>query len=161
MIPAVPKRGIAAALAASLGLAALSAAPAPEYASLSRDKVFVREGPGYDFRVLWIYRRKDLPVVILTKYDVWRRIEDSSGTIGWVHGAMLSSRRTVVVTATHAAKVRDASGPDGKTIAFAQSGVVAKLEACEARACEILASGTEGWIGKQDIWGVGAGEVFK
>ena len=150
-----------AALAAAFGLSALSAAPAPEYASFSRDKVFLREGPGYEFRVLWIYHRKDLPVVVLAKYDVWRRIEDSTGTIGWVHSAMLSGRRTVVVTGAHAAKVRDGNGPDGKVIAFAQSGVVAKLEACEARACEIMASGTEGWIDKQDIWGVGAGEVFK
>jgi SH3-like domain-containing protein len=142
-----------------VGLMGFGAAPPSPFASLSRDKAFVREGPSYQHRVLWVYRRKELPVLIIQTYDVWRKIRDNDGTTGWVHSSMLSDRRTVVVTSHTPAKIRDK--PDGKVVALAQPGVVARLEACEAEACEVSASGTEGWIKKQDVWGVSAGEVFK
>ena len=139
---------------------AIGASPPPSpYASLSRDKAFVREGPSYQHRILWVYRRKELPVLIIQTYDVWRKIRDSDGTTGWVHSSMLSDRRTVVVTSHAPAKITDK--PDGKVVALAQPGVVARLEACEAETCEVSANGTEGWIKKQDVWGVDAGEVFK
>lgn len=141
------------------GIASLGAAPpSSDFASLSRDKAFVREGPSYQYPVQWVYRRKDLPVRIIQSYDVWRKIRDNTGTTGWIHTSMLSDRRTVLVTSRAPAKIRDRHGA---VIALAQPGVVARLEACEAEACEVNASGTEGWIEKQDIWGVGAGEVFK
>jgi SH3-like domain-containing protein len=78
-----------------------------------------------------------------------------------MHESMLSNRRTVLVTSRKPAAIRRSDKPKSKPIAFAQAGVVAKLEACEAAACEISASGTEGWIQKKDIWGVRAGEVFR
>jgi SH3-like domain-containing protein len=141
-----------------VGIAGLGAAPPPQFASLSRDKAFVREGPSYQYPVLWIYRRKNFPVQIIQTYDVWRKIRDNTGTTGWVHITMLSDRRTVLVTSPKPAKIRDRRGA---VIALAQPGVVARLEACEAEACEVNASGTDGWIEKQDIWGVGASEVFR
>ncbi len=160
--------GAVSRIAGTLGavlfaLANLGAAPRPWplYMSLSRDKVFLREGPTYQHKVLWIYTRKDLPVQIIAKYDVWRRVKDSEGTVGWVHATMVSARRTVLVIAKHPAAIRADADPDSKIEALAQPGVVAKLEACEADACEISAAGTDGWIEKKDIWGVNAGEVFK
>ena len=142
-----------------VGLTGLGAAPSSPYVSLSHDKAFLREGPSYQYRILWIYRRKELPVRIIQTYDVWRKIRDSDGTTGWVHSSMLSDRRTVVVTSHTPARITDR--PGGKVVALAQPGVVARLEACEVQSCEISASGTEGWIRKRDIWGVDAGEVFQ
>jgi SH3-like domain-containing protein len=78
-----------------------------------------------------------------------------------MHDTMLSIRRTVLVTSKKPAAIRSSDDLQSKPVAFAQPGVVAKLEACEADACEISASGTEGWINKKDIWGVRAGEVFR
>ena len=155
-------KSIRPAVAALVALAALGAAPGPYYASLSRDKVFLREGPSYQHRVLWIYRRKGLPVLVLNQYDIWRRIKDSDGTIGWVSGVMLNAgRRTIVVTSKKAAPIRDDAAEAAHVIAYAQTGVVAKLEACKVDACKVSADGTEGWIDKKNIWGVGVGEVFQ
>jgi SH3-like domain-containing protein len=160
MIQGNLRKSVRLALALLAGFAALGAAPPPSpFVSISRDKAFVREGPSYQHHILWVYRRKDLPVMIIQTYDVWRKIRDSDGTVGWVHSSMLSDRRTVVVTSHIPAKITDR--PGGKVVALAQPGVVARLEACEAETCEISASGTEGWIKKQDVWGVGTGEVFK
>jgi SH3-like domain-containing protein len=162
MIQRICGKTIRTAAVLIVGLAGIGAAPpASPYMSLSHDKAFVREGPSYQHRVLWIYHRKELPVEVVQSYDVWRKIRDSDGTMGWVNGTMLSDRRTVVVTAQAPAKIRAADVPNAKVMALAQPGVVARLEACEADACEITADGTEGWIQKQDVWGVSAGEVFR
>ncbi len=159
MIQGNLRKSIRLAAALLAGAVSLGAAPPSPFASLSRDKAFVREGPSYQHHILWVYRRKELPVQIVQSYDVWRKIRDSEGTTGWVHSSMLTDRRTVVVTSHSPARITNK--PGGKVLALAQPGVVARLEACEVDACEISANGTEGWIKKQDIWGVRAGEVFR
>jgi len=162
MIPAVRVRSLALLFAALAALPAWAAEPVPPYASLASNKVYLREGPSYQHKVLWIYRRKGLPVRVLNKYDIWYRVEDSDGTKGWISNVMISTaRRTVVVTSKRAAPIKDGPDVNAHAIAYAQHGVVAKLEACKAAACEVSVDGTEGWIRKQDIWGVGVGEVFK
>jgi SH3-like domain-containing protein len=133
----------------------------PRFASLSSDKVYMREGPTYRHPILWVYHRRGLPVEIVAQYDVWRKVRDADGTAGWVHASMIAERRTVVVTAARPAPVRRSDDPRAKIIALAAKGVVAKLEACEAEACEIEAGDTQGWIDKKNIWGVRVGEVFR
>jgi len=133
----------------------------PRFASFASDKVYMREGPTYRHPILWVYRRRGLPVEIVSQYDVWRRVRDADGTTGWVHSSMIAERRTVLVTAKRPAPVRRSSDPRSPILALAQPGVVAKLEACEASACQIEASGAEGWIDKKNIWGVRVGETFR
>ncbi len=150
-------------------LSVVAAAPAragepapslPYFASLASGKVYMREGPTFRHPVLWIYRRKGLPVEVLARYDVWRRVRDVDGATGWIHSAMISDVRTVVVTAKAPAPVRRSPDPRSPILALAQYGVVAKLEACTSAACEIDAAGTDGWIEKREIWGIRTGEVF-
>jgi SH3-like domain-containing protein len=162
MILAARVKSLAPALAVLAAFPALAAQPVPQFASLASGKVYLREGPSYQHKVLWIYRRKGLPVQILHKYDIWYRVKDSDGTVGWISNVMISTRRrTVVVTSNRAAPIRDGAGVNAHAIAYAQHGVVAKLEACKADACKVSVDGTEGWIKKQNIWGVGVGEVFE
>ncbi|MGN6514949.1 MAG: SH3 domain-containing protein [Rhizomicrobium sp.] len=161
MIQGAGARIFGVVIALSVAGPACAAVPGPAFMSLARDKVYLREGPSYQHRVLWIFRRKDLPVKVLQSYDIWRRVRSPDGTTGWISRVMLSDRRTIVVTARRAAPIRDGAGAGAHVIAFAQHGVVAKLDACKATVCRISADGTEGWIAKQNIGGVGVGEVFQ
>jgi len=153
--------GLGLALLMAVTASANAADPVPRFASLASDKVYMREGPTYRHPILWVYRRKGLPVEILAQYDVWRRVRDADGTMGWVHSSMISETRMVLVTAKTPVAVRRAADSRSQILALAQPGVVAKLESCMAAACEIDAGGTEGWIEKKNIWGVKAGEVFR
>lgn len=132
----------------------------PRYASLAAEKIYLRQGPGYQSRILWVYRRKHLPVKVLAAYDVWRRVEMPDGTVGWVHSAMLSGKRTVVVTGAGKVPIRRDADPASKIVALAETGVIAKLEACEAAACEISVEGAYGWIDKKNVWGALPDEKF-
>ena len=148
------------------GCASLAAAPetievAPHYASIRRDQAFLREGPSYAHRILWIYRRKDYPVKILASFDAWRRVKDVDGTVGWMHRTQLSDKRSVLFIGFTKSPLRTDSDPKSKIVAYAAPGVVAWLKACEPQLCEVEASGTDGWVDKRNIWGVDTGEVFQ
>src|SRR3546814_13531645 len=48
----------------------------PYWASISVDRARMRKGPSIDVPVLWEYRRKDLPVRVIARHDLWRKVED-------------------------------------------------------------------------------------
>ncbi len=77
---------------------AAGAADVPAYfASMKSDKIYMRDGPGEDYQIKWVYHRKGLPVEVIGAYDAWRRVRDMDGETGWIHTALLSRERTAVV----------------------------------------------------------------
>lgn len=126
--------------------------PLPRFVSLDADEVNVRRGPGLDYRRDWVYRRQGLPVRIVDEYGHWRRIVDHDDAGGWVFHALLSGRRTVLVTA-EMADLRAGPRADALIVARAEQGVVARLGACEGSWCEITAEGHDGWVRRDEIWG--------
>ena len=133
--------------------------PLPRYVSLRAGEVNVRRGPGLEYRIDWVFRRSGLPVRVVDEYGNWRRITDSDDAGGWVYHALLTGRRMALVTApevTFRAEPDAAAAPTAR----AEQGVVAHLLQCRAEWCEVEAEGSEGWVPKGTIWGVGADEVF-
>ena len=133
--------------------------PMPRYVSLRSDKVNARRGPGLDYRIDWVFQRAGLPVRIVDEYGHWRRIVDSDEAGGWVYHALLTSRRTALVTAAEAVFRAEPSEAAAAT-ARAERGVVATLIRCRADWCEVEAKGASGWVPKAAIWGVGEEETF-
>jgi SH3-like domain-containing protein len=150
-----------AALCCAFLLLGAAAPFQPHYASIRRDKAFLREGPSYANRILWVYRRANYPVKIVASFDAWRRVKDVDGTTGWMHHTQLSDRRSVVFIGFTKSALHADADPKSKIVAFAAPGVVAWLKACEPSMCQVDATGTEGWVDKRNIWGVEAGEVFQ
>ena len=72
--------------------------PIPRFVSLRSNEVNLRTGPGTIYPVEWVFVRRGLPVEVVAEFDVWRRIRDWQGTMGWVHQSMLDGRRTVRIT---------------------------------------------------------------
>ncbi|MGF1445274.1 MAG: SH3 domain-containing protein [Pikeienuella sp.] len=146
--------------------------PLPRYVSLNASRINLRRGPGLDYRVDLEYRRKGLPVRVVDEYGQWRQVVDSDGDEGWIFHALLSGRRTVVVTArgvllrhrpvglTEGTDCADLAGLPEGAAACAERGVVARLSACERFWCLIEAGGHDGWVPKSTIWGVEPAEVF-
>lgn len=144
-------------------LAVLLAPPAQaaHYASLRSGKVFLREGPTFKHRVLFIYTRKDYPLQVLAAYDSWRRVRDVDGTVGWISQTMLADARTVLITGKGRAALRSAPSLAAPLLAEADPGVVARLKACKPQFCQISTGGLTGWIERTRIWGVDAGEIIE
>jgi len=142
---------------------ALAANPAfvAHFASLSRDKVYLRQGPGYRYRILWEYHRRGYPVRVTASYDAWRRIVDQDGSVGWIHQTMVTDARTILIIGKGRATARLSEDPRSPPVALLEPGVVARLRACKPSRCKVEVDGTAGWIDRQRLWGVNAGEVFE
>ena len=138
------------------------AAAAPDrilrYVSQRSEKAYLREGPSYAHKVLWVYRHRGYPYAVLAQFDVWRRVRTPDGTVGWMAASMLTDQRSVLVTGK--GRVQLFARPDGKVAALADPGAVARLIACTLDLCRISGEGADGWIAKSRIWGVDASDVF-
>lgn len=137
--------------------------PPPEkilrYVSQRTDKAYLREGPTYAHKVLWVYRHRGYPFAVIAEFDVWRRVRAADGTVGWMAASMLSDQRTVRVTGEGRAQLFE-KPEGGKVTALADPGAVAPLIACTLNSCHVRSEQVDGWIAKSRIWGVGRDEVF-
>jgi SH3-like domain-containing protein len=136
--------------------------PIPRFVSLRTNPINLRTGPGVRYPVDWVYMRRNLPVEVIGEFDTWRRIRDQDGAEGWVHQSMLSGKRTAVVRGGTQALRR--TGEDASEAeATVEAGVVVNVLRCpsELPYCRIEASGAQGWIKRDALWGVYAGETLE
>ena len=147
-------------LAATASRAADSDEHFPRFASFKSGETYMREGPSRETRVKWIYHRKGLPVEVLAKYDVWRRVRDADGEIGWVHVAMLSTDRMAVIVGPDNAVARQEERYGTPVAAEVQPGAIGELKSCGRLACKISFGDVEGWIDRSRLYGVYVDEVF-
>jgi SH3-like domain-containing protein len=54
----------------------------PAFASLVADTVEVRNEPGFEKAVVFVFKRAGLPVAVREHAKDWVRVEDTSGTAG-------------------------------------------------------------------------------
>lgn len=132
-----------------------SALPIPRFVSLRTDPINLRTGPGVRYPVEWVYVRRRLPVEVIAEFDTWRQIRDPDGTEGWVHQTMLSGRRTATVIAASAALRRDGADTAAQ-LANVEKGVIVAVQRCPASSdyCRVEAGGIQGWLRRDQIWGV-------
>ena len=129
--------------------------PLPRFVSLKAAEGNVRRGPSRTHRVDWVFKRRNMPLQVVSEYGHWRRVVDRDGAGGWMHYSLLSGARTALVTLD---KLPLHARPDASTrvIAYAQEGVVARLGECADGWCEVRISGIEGWSPMAHLWGAGA-----
>lgn len=132
--------------------------PIPRYVSLKAGEGNVRRGPSLSHRIDWVYRWRNMPLQIVDEFGHWRRVRDRDGAGGWMHYALLSGVRTVIVE-QDMLELRLHPAPDAKVTARAEAGVIARLGPCGPEWCRISAEGASGWVPKSALWGVDADEI--
>jgi SH3-like domain-containing protein len=138
-----------------------SGLPVPRWVTVKAERVNVRRGPSRDHEILWTYVKPGVPVEVIAEYDSWRRIRDADGSTGWVTAALLDGRRNVVVTGRVNTAILDAPKADADAVAYAQSGLVAKLVGCRGEWCEVSTRGYDGFVARDRLWGVYERETVK
>lgn len=147
--------GMAWARSGSSGL------PVPRFVSLKSDEVNVRTGPGTRYPILWVYRRAGMPVEVIEEFDMWRRIRDIEGTIGWVHKSMVEGRRNAVVRGKNAQLLRYEENDESRPLLKIEPMVTVRLVECGKNWCRVQVGGHRGWIRKKNLWGVYPEETLK
>lgn len=146
--------------AALPALAAPAAGGPPHYVSQRGSEAYLREGPSYQYKILWVYRHRGYPFLVTASFDIWRRVETPDGAVGWMSAAMLSDQRTVLITGKGRVQIRE-SAAGGKVVGLADPGAIAGLKTCTSSACHIKGEDIDGWIPRDRVWGVASGETFK
>ena len=72
------------------GLFSPARAAVLRYVSQRADKAYLREGPTFAHKVLWVYRRRGYPFAVIAQFDIWRRVQAADGTVGWMSASMLT-----------------------------------------------------------------------
>ena len=132
--------------------------PLPRYVSLKTDEGNVRRGPSLTHRIDWVFTRRDMPLQITAEHGHWRKVQDRDGAGGWVHYALLSGVRTVLVE-QDMTPIYNRPDPQSQLAARFELGVIARLGECTADWCRISAGGYRGWTLKTNLWGVDADEI--
>lgn len=134
--------------------------PIPRYVSLKGNEGNARRGPSLTHRIDWVFTSPGMPLRVTAEHENWRRVEDAEGMGGWVHYALLSGVRSVLI-ATGMAEFRMKPDPQAAVAYQAERGVVGRLMECQPDWCRVNVQGEKGWITKDALWGVDPGEVLE
>ena len=125
-------------------------------------KVGPGPGPGFQYPIIWVYHRLDLPVEVTGEFNVWRHVVAPDGGDGWVHEALLHGLRSfIVIGGRHTLR----AGPhkDAAPVAYLDKGVIGVIRRCKAGAawCQVEVDHRAGWLRRDQFWGSFAGEAIK
>jgi SH3-like domain-containing protein len=142
------------------GLRAEDKLPLPRFASLQSNEVNMRQGPGETYPIIWTYQRAGLPVEIIEEFDIWRRIRDHDGVVGWVKSTLLVGKRHVIVR-DEQRPLRKSPEAGALPVAQIDPGVILKVLECAGDWCRLEVQGYKGWMMKTEFWGVYQAETLE
>ena len=121
------------------------------YLMLKNSKVNVRMGPGLDYPVKFIYKKKYLPVKVIDKKENFRKILDHKKNGGWIHISQLKKVNSVIVLSNRLLFKKPSF--NSRPIANIDSGRLLVLKKCKKDWCEVSSQNYKGWINMDDVWG--------
>ena len=118
---------------------------------LKNNKVNVRHGPGFDFPIKFIYKKKNLPVKIIDKKENFRRIIDLKKNSGWIHSSQLSKKKSIIILEDKILfkKPTEYSKPIAKIL----TGRLLIIKNCKKEWCKIIVDNYSGWVKTDNVWG--------
>ena len=121
------------------------------FLSLKNDKVNVRYGPGFDYPVKFIYKKKFLPIKVIDEKENFRRIIDHKKNSGWIHLSQLKKVNSVIVMEDKIMFKK--SSLFSKPIANVKKGRLLIVNKCEDKWCKVETENFKGWVDKKNLWG--------
>ena len=121
------------------------------YLMLKNSKVNVRMGPGLDYPVKFIYKKKYLPVKVIDKKENFRKIIDHKKNSGWIHISQLKKVNSIIVLSNRILFKKPSF--NSRPIANIDSGRLLVLKKCKKDWCEVMSQNYKGWINMDDVWG--------
>jgi SH3-like domain-containing protein len=115
--------------------------------------VNARGGPGADYRALWRYVARGLPLQVVEETADWRRVCDPDGDLGWVRANALEGRRTVMRTAGGDLALRVRPTADAPPVAMLAARATADLVGCKGGWCRLSVDHATGWVRASEVWG--------
>ena len=121
------------------------------FLSLKNKKVNVRYGPGFDYPIKYIYKKKFLPVKVIDKKENFRRIIDHKKNSGWIHISQLKKSNSLVVLEDKI--IFSKNSKFSKPLFKLERGRLVIVKKCISNWCKIKSGNYIGWLQTQNSWG--------
>lgn len=129
----------------------------PYFASIKAKEANLHVGPGKEYKVIYKYITKTIPVLITAKYDHWRKIQDIDGDSGWMHKSLLSKDRYIMIK-DNITELFESYSADSKQIASIKKNKIVKFIAVNGDWCNVKfyyrGNSYTGWVSKKSIFGM-------
>ena len=122
------------------------------FLTLRSDKVNVRLGPAFEYPVKFVYKKKYLPLLVIEKSDVWRKISDLNYNTGWIHISKLSKKKAAIVINEKSIIFKNPTKYSNPMASLAK-GRLLLIKKCKKNWCKIKTGKYTGWVDKKNIWG--------
>jgi SH3-like domain-containing protein len=128
------------------------------FVSIAKKQVNVRIGPGEEYQIKCIITQKGIPLIVVAKYNDWRKVRDPDGEEGWILRSLLSMKRFIIFIEDTC--LYQKSQKNEKEIkAMARRNVIARLLSVRGDWCKVEhESGVVGWARKEHTFGVSENE---
>ena len=121
------------------------------YLSLKYNKVNVRYGPGIDYPIKFIYKKRNFPVEIVDKKENFRKVIDHKKNSGWIHISQLKKVNSVIVLSNRILFKKPSF--NSRPIANIDTGRLIVLKKCKKDWCEVSGQIYKGLINMDNVWG--------
>ena len=122
------------------------------FLSLKKDKVNVRYGPGFDYPVKYVYKKKNLPVKVIDKKENFRKIIDFKKNGGWIHSSQLKKGKSFILLKDQILFKNPTKY--SKPILKINKGRLLIVKKCKKKWCKVKTENFLGWIETNEIWGL-------
>ena len=118
---------------------------------LKYNKVNVRYGPGFDYPIKYVYKKKYLPIKVIDKKENFRRIIDFKNNSGWIHSSQLKKGKSFILLKDQILFSKPTKY--SKPIAKISSGRLMLVKKCKLKWCRVKTENYTGWLKANNAWG--------
>ena len=121
------------------------------YLILKNNEVNVRYGPGFDYPIKYVYKKKNLPIKVIDKKENFRRIIDFKKNSGWIHVSQLKKGKSLILLKDQILFSKPTRY--SKPIIKIEKGRLLLVKKCKKKWCKVKTEDYFGWIITNNIWG--------
>ena len=118
---------------------------------LKNNKVNVRYGPGFDYPVKYIYKKKNLPIKVVDKKENFRKIIDFKKNSGWIHVSQLKKGKSFILLDDEI--LFSNSTKFSKPLIKIKKGRLLLVKKCIKNWCKVKTEDYLGWVSTKNAWG--------
>ena len=130
----------------------LSANENSYYLTLKYNKVNVRYGPGRDYPIKYVYKKKNLPVRIIDKKENFKKIIDFKKNSGWIHTSQLKNSKSFILLKDQILFSKPTK--HSKPLFKISKGRLLIVKKCKKNWCRVKTENFLGWVKTNEIWGL-------
>jgi len=121
------------------------------YLIFKNNKVNVRYGPGFNYQIKYIYKKKNLPIKVIDKKENFRRIIDLKKNSGWIHISQLKKGKSIILLEDQILFKKPTKY--SKPLFKIAKGRLLLIKKCKKKWCKVKTEDYLGWIITNNIWG--------